>query len=361
MSKHTRPATPVSSTKNPAPTQENLNRMCSYLSVDSDDGSDWMSDDSEAEQVGKKEVEVSVKLRTAAEEVNRQQTMFSKLPRQSYANAANNITTGFLSRLLNPDPLILTTPRSKLCSPTYPKSDERPSKKLPLRTRTRTGHAFAGPPLAAQVTPSSVRGLLAGTLCSRDVYPPKAGSPEEDFETDVESNSDNDLPISRSLAEQKLAAIVQRVGGRRQNESTHLSRGPTRVRKTVSLVFPTASTTAIPLNYPYNLPTPEPLMTPSTTRRRMLSAEMSASFRLNLLWARKVITRTGPLPPHSQSRLQPTITTLQSPSTQVSSTGKGVSSGNCREDRLRSIIEENRRNIAAYNRKWTDDFHYAGW
>ncbi|KAI0083199.1 hypothetical protein BDY19DRAFT_1035833 [Irpex rosettiformis] len=281
MPKHPCPATPVSSMKNPTPAEENLNRMCSYPSVDSDDGSDWMSDDSEAEQVGKEEVEGSVKLRAAAEEVNRQQTMFSKLPRQSYANAASNSTTGFLSQLLNPNPIVFTTPHSKHCSPTYSKSDERPAKKLPLRTRT--GRGFAGLPLAAQVTPSGVQGLLAGTIRGGDVYPPKAGPPEEDFETDVESNSDNDLPISRSLAEQKLAAIVQRVGGRRQNESTRLPRGPARARKTVSLVFPTASTAPIPLNYPYNLPAPEPLMTPSTTRRRMLSAEMSASFRLNLL------------------------------------------------------------------------------
>jgi len=156
----------------------------------------------------------------------------------------------------------------------------------------------------------------------------------------------------------------------------------------------------IPVVHPYNLPPPAPPSTPRTTRRLMLSTELSESLRRNLLWERQVskvnlaaVRRTasgggsrhsllgGGVQPlttgPSMVQLHPkgTLARLNSESAvrrrQEESGGGGVQESggdgdgpgpgpsvhhgneNDREQRMRLAM--------ARNRSWANDYHFSGW
>ena len=179
------------------------------------------------------------------------------------------------------------------------------------------------------------------------------------MEDDSESEED-DIQLSRSIARERLAAIAS---GSRRHASDQASQSrppapapPPKAAVTAREVpreppqrqsaFITAVTAPIPLGYPYNLPAPAPPMTPRTTRRRMLSTELSESLRLNLLWERQVSkvnmlggARRGGL---LGSRLQPM--------TAVNGQQQDA------DDR-----ERQRRAAIARNRSMDDEYHTAGW
>lgn len=96
-------------------------------------------------------------------------------------------------------------------------------------------------------------------------------------------------------------------------------------------------------------------MTPRTTRRQMLSTELSESLRRNLLWERQVSkvnmlggARRGGL---LGSRLQP-MTAVNAQQQE-----RGVSGGVSALDER----ERQRRAAIARNRSMDDEYHTAGW
>ena len=168
--------------------------------------------------------------------------------------------------------------------------------------------------------------------------------------------------------------------------------------------------TPIPFGHPYNLPLPAPPSTPRTTRRLMLSTELSESLRRNLLWERQVskvnlaaaVRRTAssggsrPSPLGGVQPLQPLTTapsmvqllpkgTLAYPnpgspggpvgpvrSEQGSSEGDSSikkerrASGGAGDHPGPSVHDEKereqkRRLAMARNRSWANDYHFAGW
>ena len=161
--------------------------------------------------------------------------------------------------------------------------------------------------------------------------------------------------------------------------------------------------TPIPVLHPYNLPPPAPPSTPRTTRRLMLSTELSESLRRNLLWERQVskvnLTAAVRRTASSGSRLsqlggvqplQPILTTVPSmvqllpkgtmahaspvgpvKPKQVSSEGdsgtkKERGSGGAEDHPGPSVEDEKekeqkRRLAMARNRSWANDYHFAGW
>lgn len=95
-------------------------------------------------------------------------------------------------------------------------------------------------------------------------------------------------------------------------------------------------------------------MTPRTTRRQMLSTELSESLRRNLLWERQV-SRTSMMGPRRNGVLSNGIrplTAVHDPP--VRSNG---ASGSKREEE----DEHERKQRISRNRSWADDYHYAGW
>jgi hypothetical protein len=179
---------------------------------------------------------------------------------------------------------------------------------------------------------------------------------EEDTESDDE-NSDDRIQVSRSIAHERLAALV----GRRSVDRTQSSRlpQPAPVRPSLS----TLNSTPIPFCHPYNLPAPAPPSTPRTTRRQMLATELSESLRRNLLWERQVSKNL------LVGQRRQSTTALGGMRPLTSTAMAGGPSGNGSVERSTShqggnenaAKEERKRRAIARNRSWADDYHYSGW
>ena len=171
-------------------------------------------------------------------------------------------------------------------------------------------------------------------------YRPKGPPQDQELESGSEGEAGSSIQVSKSVAQEKLKALVERRGIVAQNQpttATHDStastsqktqpgdeddvpdwakvsqpRQPTRTRShdqypqsqaldpnanrrslnafhfSQMMASTTNHPAPIPVGHPYNLPPPAPPSTPRTTRRLMLSTELSESLRRNLLWERQV-------------------------------------------------------------------------
>jgi hypothetical protein len=235
------------------------------------------------------------RLREAAVEAQRQRELFAKVPRRSYSNITRTHSVGLLSALLNPDPNIF--PPNHPYRTSYSSHDLQRLRQYgsgPVPVRLQTGRSSSGLPLAAQTTNITAQAPLTngqgdgGAGASGSATYRRKGQPHEqemeDYSDSGDENAHDQIQVSSSVAQQRLAALV----GRRSSD-----RGPTTTTTTTMAplqrpVLQTVATAPIPFTHPYNLPAPEPPTTPRTTRRQMLSTELSESLRRNLLWARQV-------------------------------------------------------------------------
>lgn len=366
----------------------------SEYTTDSDDDSEWASedasthsaDDRDREKKERERLREETRLREAAEEAQRQRDLFAKVPKRSYSNL-NRTKSGLLSQLLNPDPNLFPPNHPYR---TYSTQDMtqlgRQGGRLP-QPNALSSRSSAAVPLVTQLTPLTA---LAQTQVTPATSSPQAsasqgyrpkGRPqgaEMEDDSDSDDDQDNGIQLSRSLAQQKLAALAgpsrrrtsdQAAAPPRQQPQPQPQQQPappqrpplaqasssalTVTAPTVAAAAATAAPTPIPLGHPYNLPAPAPPMTPRTTRRQMLATELSESLRRNLLWERQVskmnmtsgVRRSG-LP----SRIAP-LTPANGQQQQ------GQQQGNAPVDER----EERRRAAVARNRSWADEYHYAGW
>ena len=131
-------------------------------------------------------------------------------------------------------------------------------------------------------------------------------------------------------------------------------------------MLPTVATAPIPLAHPYNLPAPAAPMTPRTTRRQMLSTELSESLRRNLLWERQVskvnmlggARRSGGL---LSGGLRPLTAVHNANGQQQPPAQQPQAQRNHTDQPPGNDREERRQAAMARNRSWADDYHYAGW
>jgi hypothetical protein len=318
----------------------------SDYSTDSDDDSDWASEGNSAEDKDKERRQRESKLRAAAEEAQRQRDMFAKVPKRSYTNLTNRTRSGLLSQLMNPDPALF--PPSHPYRQSHSTQDvtqfgKQGGRLLPLNYQTSRSSAVL--PLAAKITPMNAQAPPTNGAGNSVAYRPKGIPHGQELETDTEEEgTDNGLELSRSLAQQKLAALAG-PSRRRQPDQVNAPSGLARSKAAhEKAAHPSVVTAPIPLNHPYNLPPPAPPMTPRTTRRQMLSTELSESLRRNLLWERQVskVNMLGTAKRAGQ-RAQPLAT------------------ANTQNDQPVDEREERRRAAMARNHSWADDFHYAGW
>lgn len=338
----------------PAPKnrRESIASISSDFETDSEDDSDWASEDNTDEQETERQKE-ETRLKEAAEEAQRQRDMFAKVPKRSYSNL-NRTQSGLLSQLLNPDPSIF--PPNHPYRITTSSQDiaqmQRQQSRVPGYPAT-TSKSSAAIPLAAQVVAQASQ-MNGGP--SHQPYRPKGRPQGQEMEDDSDSeNPDNAVPVSRSLAQQKLAALADPNRRRKLDRAPQV---PPQLPPTVRPMLPTVATAPIALGHPYNLPAPAPPMTPRATRRQMLATELSESLRRNLLWERQVSkinmmggARRGGL---LGNGLRP-LTTVQGQNNQDASTSRQ------QQQYTADVEEEARRKRIARNRSWADDYHYAGW
>ena len=337
----------------------------------------------------KPEDETARRVREAVEEEEkkrRDQEMFAKLPRKSYTNLPEGVPgvggverlygpprtkSGLLTQLLNPDPSIFPTNHPYRTS--FSSQDVTAYSRMnPALSMSRV-HAAKPQATRTQVTvnnypatqlnddgagPSDLRG--GGKYRPRDL-PDGAEMDDSDGEDD-----DDKLEVSTSLAQQRLAALVgprRRGLPRRQNSDPQPQPSfPQRavnheVVEHTNAVNPN-NVSPIPLHHPYNLPPPTAPSNPRTTRRHMLSTELSESLRRNLLWERQVSKVGGqPYQRRPVSALNPGVRPLTSANEiQASGSGSGDTDTHKPESK-----EERRRKALDRNRTWADDYHTSGW
>ena len=286
-------------------------------------------------------------LRDAALEAQRQRELFVKQPKRSYSNLGRT-QSGLLSQLLNPDPNVLPPGHPYRVTSTHDVT--RPG----ISSALTSGKSSAALPLAAQVTAQAP--IVTAASSGHGGYRPKGRPQGEELEDESDSPEDPDdtIQVSRSLAQQRLAALAN--PRRRASDNQVPTQGPALARP----ILPTVATAPIPLNHPWNLPTPAPPTTPRTTRRQMLATELSESLRRNLLWERQV-SKTNLLGNAGRRNggLRPLTTAVNG-----NGTAQTGSSQQDRQDPGESAEEsmaERRRRALARNRTWADDFHHAGW
>jgi Protein of unknown function (DUF3295) len=300
-------------------------------------------------------------LREAALEAQRQRELFVKQPKRSYSNLGRT-QSGLLSQLLNPDPNVLPSGHPYRVASTHDVT------RSGIPSALTSGKSSAAHPLAAQVTAQAP--LATATSSGHGGYRPKGRPQGEELEDDSDSPEDPDdtIQVSRSLAQQRLAALAN-PSRRRASDNQVPTQGSLAMARPM---LPTIATAPIPLNHPWNLPAPAPPTTPRTTRRQMLATELSESLRRNLLWERQVSKTNllgngrrnalGGSGAGAGSGLRPLVAAVNDngnaqagPSQQHQQPHQDP--GKAAEE----SIAERRRRALARNRTWADDFHYAGW
>jgi len=298
---------------------------------------------------------------------------------------------------------------SKITSPIrgHPLTLTKSSAALPVSSQVQAGCVIANGGPSATATSSRILGINPTVTVSggyRPKGPPKGQEMEEDSGSEPETEK---IQISKSVAEQRLKSLAEKRGIKHHQAVTQPqpAAGPSKVvpppagdedvpdwarvsqphrqqhhRHPVNglqitpLVHPPPSV-PIPLGHPYNLPVPAPPTTPRTTRRQMLSTELSESLRRNLLWERQVSknnlaamrrSSSGGVNQHDGlGRLQP-FTTI-APVVQLHA--KGTIPLDQQEDPAKRAggpvteaeRELMRKHAVARNRSWANEFHYAGW
>jgi len=292
----------------------------------------------------------------------RDEELFAKLPRKSYANLPEGVSgvggveslygsprtrSGLLTQLLNPDPS--TFPVNHLYRMGFSSQDITAHSRMnPTLSMTRVQAAM---PQATRTqvtvnnhpnTQVNDNGAGPSDLRAGGKYRPRGRPDTAEMDDGDGDDEDNKLEVSTSLAQQHLAALVgprRRGFPRRQNSDPqpHPSLSPNVINHQV-VDHPRAANpnniAPIPLHHPYNLPPPTAPSISRTTRRHMLSTELSESLRRNLLWERQVSKVEG----------------------QASGSGSGDA------DKPKSESKEERRKKALdRNRSWADEYHYLGW
>lgn len=379
---------------------DNSSSNSEFETEDSDD-SEWASeeisqveDDKPPAKVNgkgkrKAEGEVVRRAREAVEEQGRKrrdEELFAKLPRKSYTNLPEGVSgvggveslygpprtrSGLLTQLLNPDPSIFPvnhpyrTSFSSQDVTAYSRmnpalSMSRVQAAMPQATRTQV--TVNNHP----TTQINDNGAGPSDLRAGGKYRPRGRPDTAEMDDSDGDDDDNKLEVSTSLAQQRLAALVgprRRGFPRRQNSDPQPqpSLSPNVVNHQVvdhPRVANPNNIAPIPLHHPYNLPPPTAPSTPRTTRRHMLSTELSESLRRNLLWERQVSKVGGqPYQRRPVSALIPGLRPLTSVNESQAS-GSGSGDG----DKPNSESKEERRKKALdRNRSWADEYHYSGW
>lgn len=200
-------------------------------------------------------------------------------------------------------------------------------------------------------------------------YKSKAPPPdtvlEDSSEGENEEDDENRLDLSKSVAEEKLKALLEakkkKMTGQPSGQSSHAPQASGSGHHEV--LQPALPAEAIPIPmarplFPYDLPAPNPPTTPRTTRRRMLQTELPESLRRNMLWERQVSQAhpRGLRRSASSGDVQNAARPMWAMPPVVRLTLKGT-----KPEEKEETKEEKRARFLARNRSWAYEYHYVGW
>ncbi|KJA14429.1 hypothetical protein HYPSUDRAFT_96930, partial [Hypholoma sublateritium FD-334 SS-4] len=190
-------------------------------------------------------------------------------------------------------------------------------------------------------------------------------------EMDPESDSDGGgIMISQSIVQARLRVLIQRTSATRNPEPKAAVPAGLQLTQMEPEQRPPA-TTPIQVGYPYNLPPPPPPSTPRTTRRNMLSTEMSESLRRNLLWQRQTskpnpaairrttcagASRLNPL--GGEQVVLPSMVQLHPKGTKPEGTSQITQKP---APATQQEQDEARQRRISRNKSYADDYHHTGW
>ena len=324
-----------------------------YETTDSEDDSEWTLHNSTSEPERKQEARAQEVewLQQAEGEARWQWDMFAKVPRWSYTNPVRT-RCSLLSQLLKPDPnaFPLDHPYRRSFSSQNMLFSQQSHGAFTLQQTRKSSVAL---PQAVAVVAQAPRtdGVHASSVKARDLAHSKKDRSHsidlEEYSDSEDEHSDNSIQVSRSLAQQKLAALAD------SNRQRHSDRERVPPEPPIRPQLPCVATVPIPLSHPYNLPAPAAPMTPRTTRRQMLSTELSESLRRNLLWERQV-SRNTVLGRRRNGLLSNGLRPLAAVHDLARQNG-GPSNSSEDED------ERSRKRRISRTHGWADDYHYAGW
>lgn len=247
-----------------------------------------------------------------------QEEYFHKLPRADYA-PSHASRKSFLSLLLEP----ARTPTSAGVSPPVSSDPIASCYKNRASSTSRT-----------KPTPMAVNVVRAATPLVTKVTRAVAIA---DVSISGADSNEAATGISGSIAHAHLTAISRIMDGSTNGAVTPWPIDEIQPRPAEAELAQPVVTAPVALTFPYNLPPPLPPTSPQTTRRRMLSAELSESLRRNVLWERQVSKRISL---------------------------DGARRWGVPGSRTRRILEEKSRASlrgAGNRRVDTDDFHATGW
>lgn len=373
-----------------------------------DDGSDEGSGGSnEQDQVGQSEADKM--LAFAAAEAARERSLFAKLDRRSYTDLERSRTQpSLLSMIFHPDPQLFPPDHpyrhtrstqdilAHAIGPRSTSSSSVPYQQPKLQAMQKTKSATAGPVQATVIATSHSTSNMqeAARATERQRSPLRLrGRPENvDVEESDSDGDGNDLHVSQSVAQKRLEMLHKQQNGRRASASASNGKPPQAGGGRPSMMKmmmmdqvapgpgpgPTplarVATEPITVAYPYNLPAPQPPSTPRTTRRTMLTHELSESLRRNLLWERQV-SRLRPVGNGVNRRNSPGIpaaaangaaaAAAMNGSANGAATGGSASAntsgGNGTGTGTKVAEEQEKRRREERYQSWTDTYHTSGW
>lgn len=285
---------------------------------------------------------------------------------------------------------------------------------VPISSQIVAGSTGMKAPAVIDMTSAAVLSDVQPKPVGSSGYRPRGPPQDEELEDDSGPEEPNNmLPLSNSVAQEKLKAFAQRsriqptthrspiveqtqsefaqqahggedevpqwarVSNPAQQHTHNRSQSQTNTQPQVPQVPPVP--TPIPVNkfvYPYTMPIAAAPTTPRTTRRKMYSTEIPEDLRRDVLWAHKIereetigVKRSSSSGGMRHSALGNGLRPLTTvPSVvQLHAKGTGPPGSSTKDDGpLRRGLsgrakEEKRRDAMARNKSWADDYHYSGW
>ncbi|KAH7097397.1 hypothetical protein BKA62DRAFT_716551 [Auriculariales sp. MPI-PUGE-AT-0066] len=299
-----------------------------------DDEDSWMSEEAE-EDDGTVGNETSVRghvngngkgksvsvVDEAAQQLQREAEMFAKLPHRSWSSNLDRVQkVGLLTHLFRPDLVRSGLPHHSMSSQDLSSAaSARNQNQIPANHIRRPAalqltqvHAVtAQPTLVTPQQQQKQKQQQQQAQTRQRGYQPRGRPADQELDSDSEDNSDDEVRLSKSEAQQRLAELHRKHKQRTsplQHELTEAAAppGPSHAGANVQhphhnqhqyrytrCESPPAPPAPIPVLFDHTqLPQPLAAVSPRTTRRNMMASEMSESLRHNLLRERQVAKRS---------------------------------------------------------------------
>ncbi|KAF8509161.1 hypothetical protein BU17DRAFT_70532 [Hysterangium stoloniferum] len=294
--------------------------------------------------------------RDAVLEAQRQKALFQKLPERSYSNVGQLLRTrSGLSQLFRSDPRSFPEGHPYLTCRTSQDllALNWSSPAPPLAMTAVTKRTSVVEPVEAAVNVSSVK---SKTDVSEMVNSERSNTPQRKYEDSEDEDPEDVIQISRSISKRRLAALVGARARGMKSMSHPRKPSPAQVdterADTAPSAQPIARTATMPVTIHPFFPEPAPVKTPHTILRNIISKELDAELRRNLVLERSQNQVQG-RPPRTPGSILPAPWRGLTPLRSNENTDSQVASTTDRPD--------NRLFATQRTKSWAGDSHASGW